>query len=353
MDDPFEDDTEDAAGRTLAVTIGESALARLDKALAAAVPEAASLSRSRLMRMIADGDVARDGVAITDPKAKVAAGEVYVLTLAPALTVTTLAEAIPLTVVWEDADLIVIDKPAGMVVHPAPGSPSGTLVNALLHHCGDTLSGIGGERRPGIVHRIDKDTTGLLVVAKSDRAHHGLARQFEDHSVNRRYLAVVHGVPQANDPRLRGLRGVTFETGGILRIATGLARHKTDRQRQAVVWETGRHAVTRVRVMDSFGGHAALVECWLETGRTHQIRVHLSYCGHGLIGDQTYGGKRRLSEKDLGAGAGLANAFPRQALHAASLGFVHPVTGERMDFTSDLPADMAALIGSLSAPTQG
>ena len=141
--------------------------------------------------------------------------------------------------IWEDGDLIVIDKPAGMVVHPAPGTPSGTLVNALLHHCGDTLSGIGGERRPGIVHRIDKDTTGLLVVAKSDRAHHGLAAQFEAHTVNRHYLAVVHGVPSAYDPRLRGLRGISFEAGGILKIATQLERHKTDRQRQAVVWESG------------------------------------------------------------------------------------------------------------------
>ncbi len=352
MDEAFEDGDDVAAdglsaGGTLAVTIGEDAPSRLDKALAAAVPEEASLSRSRLMRMIADGDVFRNGVAVTDPKAKVATGEVYVLTLAPAAPVETLAEDIPLNVLFEDDDLIVIDKPAGMVVHPAPGSPSGTLVNALLHHCGDTLSGIGGERRPGIVHRIDKDTTGLLVVAKSDRAHHGLARQFEDHSVTRRYVAVVYGVPQASDPRLRGLRGVTFEAGGILRIATSLARHKTDRQRQAVVWESGRHAVTRARVIEGFSGEAALVECWLETGRTHQIRVHLSYAGHGLLGDQTYGGTRRLSEKVFGAGAGRANSFPRQALHAASLGFDHPVTGERVEFTSPLPDDMAELIAGL------
>lgn len=200
MDGPFED-----GDGSLAVTIGEDAPSRLDKALAAAVPEEAALSRSRLMRMIAEGAVFRAGLAVTDPKAKVAEGEVYTLRLDPAVEVATLPEAIPLSVVWEDADLIVIDKPAGMVVHPAPGSPSGTLVNALLHHCGDTLSGIGGERRPGIVHRIDKDTTGLLVVAKSDRAHHGLARQFEDHSVTRHYLAVVHGVPSSADPRLRGL----------------------------------------------------------------------------------------------------------------------------------------------------
>ena len=354
MEEPYEDDDGVASlvtgpGGSLAVTIGADAPGRLDKALAAAVPEAAALSRSRLMRMIAEGAVSRDGVALTDPKAKVAEGEVYTLRLDPAATVETLAEDIPLSVVWEDADLIVIDKPAGMVVHPAPGSPSGTLVNALLFHCGDTLSGIGGERRPGIVHRIDKDTSGLLVVAKSDRAHHGLARQFEEHSVTRHYLAVVHGVPSGADPRLRGLRGVSFEAGGILRIATNLARHRTDRQRQAVVWEEGRHAVTRARVVEGFAGQAALMDCWLETGRTHQIRVHLAYAGHGLIGDQTYGGKRRLSEKAVGAGAEVGNGFPRQALHAATLGFDHPVTGERMEFTSPLPADMGRLIEALRA----
>lgn len=346
MDEPFEDD--DTLGQ-LTVVIGPDAPARLDKALAAAVPEEAALSRSRLMRMIGDGAVSREGVAITDPKAKVAEGEVYQLRLDPAAEVETRAEAIPLSVVWEDADLIVIDKPVGMVVHPAPGSPSGTLVNALLHYCGDSLSGIGGERRPGIVHRIDKDTSGLLVVAKSDRAHHGLARQFEEHSVTRHYLAVVHGVPSAADPRLRGLRGISFEAGGILKIATGLARHKTDRQRQAVVWEQGRHAVTRARVVEGFAGQAALVDCWLETGRTHQIRVHLAYAGHGLVGDPTYGGKKRLSEKALGQGAEVGNSFPRQALHAATLGFDHPVTGERLEFSSPLPADMAGLIEALRA----
>jgi 23S rRNA pseudouridine1911/1915/1917 synthase len=351
MDEPFED--EDTAG-ALMVTIGPDAPSRLDKALAASVPEEAALSRSRLMRMIAEGAVSRDGVAITDPKSKVAEGEVYHLRLDPAVEVETRAEAIPLSIVWEDADLIVIDKPAGMVVHPAPGSPSGTLVNALLHHCGDTLSGIGGERRPGIVHRIDKDTSGLLVVAKSDRAHHGLARQFEDHSVARHYLAVVHGVPSSADPRLRGVKGVSFEAAGILKIATNLARHKTDRQRQAVVWDQGRHAVTRARVVEGFGeqgtgGQAALLDCWLETGRTHQIRVHLAYAGHGLVGDPTYGGKKRLSEKVLGQGAEVGNGFPRQALHAATLGFDHPVTGERMEFSSPLPADIAGLIKALRA----
>ncbi|WP_309663252.1 RluA family pseudouridine synthase [Tabrizicola sp.] len=346
MAEPFEDSLGDEAG-FLKVVIGEDASPRLDKALAALVPEAAALSRSRLMRMIADGAVSRNGAAVTDPKTKVAEGEVYLLRLDPAVAVETLAEDIPLTVIWEDGDLIVINKPAGMVVHPAPGTPSGTLVNALLAHCGDTLSGIGGERRPGIVHRIDKDTTGLLVVAKSDRAHHGLAAQFEAHTVNRRYLAVAHGVPSVADPRLRGLRGISAEAGGIIKIATGLARHKTDRQRQAVVWDQGRHAVTRTRVVEAFAGQASLVECWLETGRTHQIRVHLSYAGHGLIGDQTYGGKRRLSEKVMGAAAAVADGFPRQALHAATLGFLHPVTGKALEFVSPLPEDLAGLLAAL------
>jgi 23S rRNA pseudouridine1911/1915/1917 synthase len=347
MANPFLPDEGSADEDMLALTIGPDAPPRLDKALAALVPEQAALSRSRLMRMIAEGAVLLDGVAVTDPKAKVAEGQIYEIRLEPAVDVETLAEDIPLTVVYEDGDLIVIDKPAGMVVHPAPGSPTGTLVNALLFHCGDTLSGIGGERRPGIVHRIDKDTTGLLVVAKSDRAHHGLAAQFEDHSVNRRYLAVVHEVPSGGDPRVRGLRGVSFEAGGILKIATHLARHKTDRQRQAVVWDQGRHAVTRARAIEEFKGGAALVECWLETGRTHQIRVHMAYVGHGLVGDQTYGGKKRLSPKLFGPAAELGNTFPRQALHAATLGFEHPVTGEMMEFTSPLPEDMAALLTSL------
>ncbi|MGQ0564283.1 MAG: RluA family pseudouridine synthase [Gemmobacter sp.] len=335
----------------LSVTLGPDAPDRLDKALARAVPEAADLSRSRLMRMIAEGAVTRDGVAVTDPKARVQAGQVFVVQIDPPTETRTLAEAIPLAVVHEDADLIVIDKPAGMVVHPAPGSLSGTLVNALLAHCGDTLSGVGGERRPGIVHRIDKDTTGLLVVAKSDRAHHGLAAQFEAHSVERRYLAVCHGVPDAADPRLRGQRGVSFEAGGVIRIATGLDRHRTDRQRQAVVADgAGRHAVTRVRVTEAFAGVAALAECWLETGRTHQIRVHMAHAGHGLLGDAVYGGARRLSARAVGERAAeVANGFARQALHAATLGFVHPVTGAQMAFAAALPADLADLIAALRA----
>lgn len=350
MAEPFAQAPDDDAPEILTVTISDGPVDRIDKALARSVPEQASLSRTRLMRMIAAGAVWMGGVPVVDVKTRIAPGDVVTLTLDPPEVLETLAEDIALAVVHDDADLIVIDKPAGMVVHPAPGTPSGTLVNALLHHCGDTLSGIGGARRPGIVHRIDKDTTGLLVVAKTDRAHHGLAAQFEKHSVNRRYLALVHGVPDAADPRLRGIKGVTFEAGGIIRIATLLARHKTDRQRQAVIWHDGRHAVTRVRVLEAFADQAALVECWLETGRTHQIRVHMAYTGHGLLGDDTYGGKRRLSVKAVGeAAAAMGNAFPRQALHAATLGFTHPGSGEAMEFASDLPEDMAGLLGVFRA----
>ena len=340
--------------RILSVVIGADPPDRLDKALARDVPEEAALSRSRLARMIAEGAVAREGLVLTDPKARVAEGEVISIVLEDAVETATQAEDIPLTILWEDDDLIVIDKPVGMVVHPAPGSSSGTLVNALLHHFGGRLSGVGGEKRPGIVHRIDKDTSGLLVVAKSDRAHHGLAAQFEAHSVERHYLALVHGVPDAADPRLRGIRGVSFESGGILKIATQLARHRTDRQRQAVTEGGGRHAVTRARVVEGFGTPpaAALVECWLETGRTHQIRVHMAHVGHALIGDQTYGGRRRLAAKAVGAiAAQAANGFPRQALHAATLGFAHPVTGDWLQFTSALPPDMEELIRLLRAVT--
>jgi 23S rRNA pseudouridine1911/1915/1917 synthase len=327
--------------------IGPNPPARLDKALARDVPEEAELSRSRLMRLLEEGAVQVDGAPATDARARVTEGSVIAIAVGEAVETATLGQDIALEVVYEDAELIVINKPAGMVVHPAPGSPDGTLVNALIAHCGDTLSGIGGERRPGIVHRIDKDTTGLLVAAKTDRAHHGLAAQFEKHSVERHYLALCHGTPDQGDPRLRGLRGISFEPGGILRIATGLDRHKTDRQRQAVVWHGGRHAVTRARVLETFAAPpaVALVECWLETGRTHQIRVHLAYAGHALLGDVTYGNRRVVPTRCPGAEA--ANALPRQALHAASLGFVHPVTGQSLRFSADLPADMARLIAGL------
>ncbi|MBU2958747.1 RluA family pseudouridine synthase [Paracoccus sp. 1_MG-2023] len=335
----------------LTVIIPANPPERLDKALAVSVPEEAALSRSRLARLITEGAVTGPDGPATDLKMRVAEGQVFTIAISAPQEVETRPEAIPLAVVHEDDDLIVIDKPAGMVVHPAPGSPSGTLVNALLAHCGESLSGIGGEKRPGIVHRIDKDTSGLLVVAKSDRAHHGLAAQFEAHSASRRYLALAHGVIDAADPRLRGVRGTNFEDGGVLKITTSLARHPSDRQKQAVYFDKGRHAVTRAKLLESFGRppSAMLVECRLETGRTHQIRVHMAHVGLGLIGDPVYGGSRKASAKALGAAAAQVAAFDRQALHAAHLGFVHPVSQEPMSFDSPLPADMQALLDSLRA----
>lgn len=337
------------ATRIVTVLIGPDPASRLDKALGDAVPEDEALSRSRLARLIAEGAVAVNGVVVTDLRARVSQDDSVTITVHDAIQTDTAPEAIALFIVHEDEDLIVIDKPAGMVVHPAPGSPGGTLVNALLHHFGGKLSGIGGEKRPGIVHRIDKDTSGLLVVAKSDRAHHGLAAQFADHSIEREYVALCHGVPDAGDPRLNGVRGVNFEPGGILKITTQLARHKTDRQRQAVLFQGGRHAVTRVRVDEALGP-VARISCRLETGRTHQIRVHMTHVGHALLGDPVYGGSRRISDKLVGADLARAlNGFSRQALHAARLGFVHPVTGDEMEFIADLPADMDALIQALRA----
>lgn len=336
--------------RIVEVIIAENPPKRLDKAIARDVPEEANLSRSRLARLIADGAVRRGGEVVDDPRASVATGDGFEIHVPEAEESHIGPENIPLDIVYEDADLIVVNKPAGMVVHPAPGTPTGTLVNALLHHFGGELSGVGGEKRPGIVHRIDKDTSGLLVVAKSDAAHHGLAKQFEAHSAQRRYSAVTHGAPDKGDPRLGGIKGTSFEPGNILKITTQLARHKTDRQKQAVLFSGGRHAVTRVRTIEVFGdpAQAALIECWLETGRTHQIRVHMAHAGHGLIGDPTYGGRRKLNAKVIGeAAVDAARSFPRQALHAATLGFQHPVTGENLSFDAPMPADMVTLIETL------
>lgn len=330
--------------------IGANPPDRLDKALARDVPEEAALSRSRLMKLIAEGAVSRRGEVLSDSKTKVAEGDEIVVTVEAAVELEARPEAIALSVVYEDADLIVVDKPAGMVVHPAPGTPRGTLVNALLYHCGDTLSGIGGAKRPGIVHRIDKDTSGLLVVAKTDRAHHGLAQQFEAHSVERLYLALVHGLPDPGDPRLKGVKGVSFEPGGVVKITTRLDRHRHDRQKQAVYFDRGRHAVTRARVLLPLGTppQVTLMECRLETGRTHQIRVHMAHAGHGLVGDPVYGGKRKASAQALPPGGAEAlEAFPRQALHAATLGFIHPASGERLSFEAPLPGDFRDLLAAL------
>ncbi len=307
------------------------------------MPEAAALSRSRLQGLIAEGAVAAlDGTVLDDPRLRLAPGTEVLLTLPAPTPIRAAPEAIPLDIVYEDADLIVLNKPAGLVVHPAPGARDGTLVNALLHHCGGTLSGIGGRLRPGIVHRIDKDTSGLLVVAKSDRAHRGLAAQFAAHDLERRYLAVVHGAPDPAEARLRHLGGISWEPGAVLRVEGNIGRHPGDRKRMAVLSAVGKPAVTRARVLERFGPEgapvASLVECRLETGRTHQIRVHMAFAGHPLVGDGVYGRRR---------GAGVLGTFPRQALHAASLGFVHPVTGEPMRFEAAPPQDFTDLTAAL------
>ncbi len=319
---------------------------RLDRALAVAAPDGAGLSRTRLQRLIEEGAVrmAATGATLRDPRLRVSGGEEVEVALPPPAPTLAEAEDIPLVIAWEDDDLIVIDKPAGLVVHPAPGAQAGTLVNALLHHCGESLSGVGGRIRPGIVHRIDKDTSGLLVVAKNDAAHQGLAAQFAAHTLERRYLAVTRGAPEPSDPRLAGLPGVSWEPGGVLKLATRIGRNPADRKRMAVLAEGGKHAVTRARVLERFGptggAEAALVECRLETGRTHQIRAHLAYAGHPLVGDGVYARRR-------GSGDPVLAGFPRQALHAASLGFRHPRTGTDMRFEADLPPDLAELLTHL------
>ena len=295
---------------------------RLDKALA----EASGLSRERVKALMGEGQVMLDGKAATQPSFKPEVGTPFAITV-PAVTADEAeAEDIPLTVVFEDAYLIVIDKPAGLVVHPAVGNYDGTLVNALLHHCKGQLSGIGGVARPGIVHRIDKDTSGLLVVAKTDLAHEGLARQFADHSIERVYLAVVAGHPVPNAGTVRG----------------AIARSTANRKKMALVADgRGRHAVTHYKTIERLDS-SALVECRLETGRTHQVRVHLTSIGHPLLGDPAYGRTPARLRPRL-----FELHFARQALHAAVLGFVHPVTGVALRFESMLPADMAGLLVDL------
>ncbi len=335
----------------LCITIAANPPSRLDKALARDVPEEAALSRTRLARLIAEGAVTRAGVVLDNAKIAVHEGDEIHIKVPEAVSYDVVAQDIPLDIVWEDEDLCVVNKPAGMVVHPAPGTPDGTLVNALLHHFGGDLSGIGGEKRPGIVHRIDKDTSGLLVVAKSDRAHHGLAKQFEKHTAQRAYLALVNGVPDPADPRLMGTKGVSAGGRGDITITSGLARHKTERQRQAVFFDgQGRHAITHARVLERYGSPTtlSLVECRLETGRTHQIRVHMTHAGHSLVGDPVYGGRRKVSAKAITPEAHKAvMAFDRQALHARELGFDHPVSGEALLFQAEIPADMAELLALL------
>jgi len=293
---------------------------RLDKALA----EASGLSRERVKALLGEGKVTVGGKPASQASAK-SAGESFAIDLPPPADAKAAPQQIPLVIAYEDAHLIVVDKPAGMVVHPAAGNPDGTLVNALLHHCEGGLSGIGGVARPGIVHRIDKDTSGLLVVAKSDAAHEGLARQFADHSLERAYLAVCNGHPSPP-------RGT---------VVGRIGRSDANRKKMAVLPKDssrGKHAVTHYKVLEKLDG-CALVECRLETGRTHQVRVHLASIGHALLGDPLYG-RANSSVRPVLQRLG----FRRQALHAAVLGFVHPVTSDRLRFTSDLPPDMKELI---------
>jgi 23S rRNA pseudouridine1911/1915/1917 synthase len=296
---------------------------RLDRALAAAVP---SLSRERLKVLTKAGSLTREGKAVRDPATKVKGDERFILAIPDPEPAHNEPQEIHLPIVYEDEHLLVVDKPAGLVVHPAAGNRDGTLVNALLHHCGDSLSGIGGVARPGIVHRIDKDTSGLLVIAKHDKAHEGLAKQFANHSIDRRYLAIVSGVP-------RQAEGT---------VDAPLARSPQNRKKIAIVSAgKGKRAVTHWKRREILR-EAALVECRLETGRTHQVRVHMASIGHPLVGDPVYGRGKSTHRK-------LLNQldFKRQALHAAHLGFIHPVTKGRLSFDSALPSDMQELFTAL------
>jgi 23S rRNA pseudouridine1911/1915/1917 synthase len=290
------------------------------------------LSRSRLKRLIEDGQVSLDGLKVTDPALKVKTGQVFTLALPPPESGTVAAQAMDLDIVFEDAHLLVLDKPAGLVVHPAPGNPDKTLVNALLAHCGDSLAGIGGVKRPGIVHRLDKDTSGLMVVAKTEAAHRALTAAFAGRKVTRAYQALVWGVPSPKTGEISG----------------GIGRHPRDRKKMAVT-ARGKPAVTRYQVLKSFGGAAALVECRLGTGRTHQIRVHLTAKGHPLIGDPVYRGgsaARRLDRLPEPARR-VVSGLERQALHAYLLGFVHPANREYLEFYSLLPSDICDLLNQL------
>ena len=296
---------------------------RIDRALADAVP---TLSRERLKTLIRSGAVAAEGKAVRDPALKVRGEETLRIAVPEPTPAHNIAQDIPLTIVFEDEHLLVVDKPAGLVVHPAAGNLDGTLVNALLHHCGGSLSGIGGVARPGIVHRIDKDTSGLLVVAKTDVAHEGLAKQFAAHSIDRRYLAIVSGVPKASEGT----------------VDAPLARSATNRKKIAIVeGKRGKRAVTHWRRLNVLND-AALVECRLETGRTHQVRVHMASIGHPLLGDPVYGRSGKTDGKIL-----KELQFHRQALHAVELGFTHPVTKNRLSFSSPKPPDMQELFNAL------
>ena len=316
---------------TYTVRVGDDkAGARLDRFLADVLPQ---LSRTRLKSLIEAGLVKRadsSDAAARDPALKVAVGEAFTVGVPPVVADHPEAQAIPLTVVYEDDDLIVVDKPAGLVVHPAPGNPDRTLVNALLAHCAGTLSGIGGVGRPGIVHRLDKDTGGLMVAAKNDLAHQGLARQFADHSLDRAYNAVVWGQPTLRQGSIEG----------------NIGRSPRNRKKMAIVARGGRPALTHYRVLRPVGTHASLIECRLATGRTHQIRVHMASRGHSVIGDPLYGGRRPRKGTPPTLRQEL-EGFQYQALHAVLIGFVHPRSGERLRFSSELSSNIKELIDKL------
>ncbi len=305
---------------------------RLDRALQRQLPEQ---SRTRLKQLILDGRVTGGGRLLRDPATRAPAGISILVTLPAPAEADPAAQPIPLAIRFEDAHLIVVDKPAGMVVHPAPGNPTGTLVNALLAHCGPTLAGIGGVRRPGIVHRLDKDTSGLIVAAKTEAAHRALSQDFAARRIERAYAAIVWGAPAP----------------AAGEIVENIGRSPANRKKMAVVAASrGKPALTRYRTERRFAAngiwHAALIECRLSTGRTHQIRVHLAHIGHPLIGDPVYGRAGRRVARTANIGAEIAT-FPRQALHARLLGFAHPASGEPLRFESELPADMLALLANL------
>jgi len=328
--DSLEDDEPDFI-EALVVDIGpEAAGGRLDKALATAAPD---LSRARIQALMAEGRITFASEVVTDGSSKAREG-FYLIAVPEPLPAEPQAEAIPLTVLFEDAHLIVVDKPAGMTVHPAPGNQTGTLVNALLHHCGNSLSGIGGVLRPGIVHRLDKDTSGVMVAAKSDAAHQGLSALFAAHDLERVYIALTRGRPRPPSGR----------------VENRIGRSNADRKKMAVLKTSGRIAITDYRTQTAYGPAeqplASRVACRLHTGRTHQIRVHLASIGAPVLGDPVYGsGPPAPVVRDAIRTTGLE----RQALHAAVLGFVHPITGETLRFETDLPPDMAALESELKA----